>query len=185
MAKLLFIKPSEVTSNTILSGNIDVDKLVPCIDQAQITTIEPLLGTELYVKLVEDMTAYILNQNGDKLVLQDGSYLYTNGVGLTGLYDILFKDFVKPILKFQAVAEYIEIGNYFVDNAGIYKNAPDKKTIADKNEVIDLSSKYRHLAQAHVARFEKWILQNQLPEYKTHQDRVNAIQIKNNFGWHL
>lgn len=164
MAELLFITPQEMTSSTILSGNTDTDKYLFCILQAQITTIEPLLGTELYEKIKTD-------KENDTL---------------TGLYSELYTDFVKPITKNEALAQYIEIASYMVDNGGIYKRAGTNVEVVDKEEVQFLAGKYKSLAQMYVGRFNKWICKNSLPEYKTIQDEVDAIKdINLNVGWKL
>ena len=57
MAELLFISPQEMTNTTILGGNVDFDKYRLNILNVQKTVIEPLLGTELYDKIVADVTA--------------------------------------------------------------------------------------------------------------------------------
>jgi len=87
MAELLFITPEEMTSSTILSGNTDIDKYLFCIADAQISVIEPLLGSLLYDKIKADKEAD----------------------DLAGLYLELYTDFIKPITKCEAVAQYIEI----------------------------------------------------------------------------
>ena len=164
MAELLFITPQEMTSSTILSGNTDTDKYDFCILQAQITTIEPLLGTELYDKIILDKT----------------------NNALAGLYLELYTDFIKPITKNEALAQYIEIASYMVDNAGIYKKAGENIEVVAKDEVQYLAGKYKSLAQMYVIRFNKWICRNAIPEYKTFQNEVNAIRdINLNVGWHL
>jgi len=164
MAELLFVTPQECASNTILSGNIDIDKFVFCIANVQLTTIEPLLGTELYDKIISD--------------IEDES--------LTGLYLELYNDFVRPITKNESVAQFIEIASYLVDNGGIYKHSADGKEVVDKQEVQFLAGKYKSLAQMYVQRFNKWICKNPLVEYKTYQDEVNAMKgINLNIGWKL
>ena len=164
MAELLFITPNEMTSSTILSGNTDTDKYLFCILQAQITTIEPLLGTELYDKI--------------KLDIENNT--------LAGLYSELYTDFIKPITKNEALAQYIEIASYMVDNGGIYKRAGENVEVVAKDEVQYLAGKYKSLAQMYVGRFNKWICKNSIPEYKTSQDEVNAIKnINLNVGWKL
>lgn len=164
MAELLFITPQEMTSSTILSGNTDTDKYLFCILQAQITTIEPLLGTELYEKIKTDI------ENNT----------------LTGLYSELYTDFIKPIAKNEALAQYIEIASYMVDNGGIYKRSGDNVEVVEKEEVQFLAGKYKSLAQMYVGRFNKWICKNPLIEYKTIQDEVNALKdINLNVGWKL
>ena len=153
-----------MTSSTILSGNTDTDKYLFCILNTQLTTIEPLLGSELYDKIISDIEAETL----------------------TGLYLELYADFIKPITKNEALAQYIEIASYMVDNAGIYKRSGENVEVVDKDEVQYLSGKYKSLAQMYVTRFEKWICKNPLIEYKTIQDEVNALKnINLNVGWKL
>ena len=162
--ELLFITPQEMTSSTILSGNTDTDKFLFCIANVQLTTIEPLLGSELYDKIVADKTANTLS----------------------GLYLELYTDFIKPIVKNESIAQYIEIASYTVDNGGVYKHTGDKIEVVDKQEVQFLAGKYKSLAQMYVERFDKWICKNPLTEYKCYQDEVNAIKGMNlNVGWKL
>lgn len=163
MAELLFITPEEMTYSTILSGNTDTDKYLFCIADAQLSVIEPLLGSLLYDKLKSDIEADTL----------------------TGLYLELYNDFVKPITKNESVAQYIEIASYMVDNAGVYKHTGDKIEIVDKQEAQYLAGKYHNLAQMYISRFHKWICKNSITEYQVCQDEVNAQKVKVSFGWKL
>lgn len=163
MAEFLFITPEELIQGTIIGGNVDVDKYITSVANAQIQVIEPLLGTELYDKI--------------KLDAQNDT--------LTGLYETLYNDFVKPITKAEATAEYIEISSYILDNGGLYKHQSDNAEIVDKEETQFLAGKYHALAQMFVQRFEKWICNNDIDEYKTTQDEVNAQNIKLTAGWKL
>jgi hypothetical protein len=84
------------------------------------------------------------------------------------------------------MAEYIEIGQYMVDNGGIYKHTADNAEIVTKDEVLFLSNKYNAFAQGLIIRFNKWICNNSIPEFKTYQDEVNAnLNIKVTAGWKL
>jgi len=162
--ELLFITPQEMTSSTILSGNTDTDKFLFCILNTQLTTIEPLLGSELYEKIKADKEANTL----------------------AGLYLELYNDFIKPITKNESLAQYIEIASYMVDNGGIHKHTGENLEVVDKQEVQFLAGKYKALAQMYVLRFNKWICKNPLVEYKTCQDEVNALKgINLNVGWKL
>lgn len=163
MAELLFITPEEMTSSTILSGNTDTDKYLFCIADAQISVIEPMLGTLLYDKIKTDIEDEILD----------------------GLYLELYNDFIKPITKNEAVAQYIEIASYVVDNGGVVKHTGDKFEIVAKEEVQYLAGKYHNLAQMYIGRFNKWICKNSITEYKQCQDEVNAQKVKTSFGWKL
>ncbi len=168
MAEFLFIAPSTLRESTILDGNIDVDKVTLNIVNVQLTVIEPLLGTELYDKILADAST-----GGDT-----GS--------LTGDYLFLYTEFVRPITKHQSVAEYVTVSGFMITNAGAFKHQPDNAEIMDKDEKALVSQIYSGLADTFIIRFEKWIGLNPLPEYKTSQDEVNASKdIDNTGGWYL
>ena len=154
MAVKLFISPQVIQQTTILGGNVDVDKFQFCIESVQITVIEPLLGTELYDKIVTDYTADTL----------------------AGDYLTLFNEYVQPITKFESTAQYINIAQYSVNNGGIFKHSPEDSEVADRDEVQTLAQVYHDNAQMYVQRFDKWICKNStsIPEYKIAQDEVNA-----------
>jgi hypothetical protein len=98
----------------------------------------------------------------------------------------MYNDYVKPITKNKAIAEYIEIGQYMVDNGGIYKHTGENIEVVSKDEVMFLSNKYNAYAQMLILRFNKWICNNTIPEFKTYQDDVNANRnIKVTAGWKL
>ena len=152
MATKLFISPQQIQQTTIMGGNVDLDSFQFCIDSVMITVIEPLLGTELYDKIVTDFTAD----------------------NLAGLYLTLFTEFVQPITKYESTAQYINIAQYKLDNGGIFKHAPENAEVVDKEEVQSIASVYHNNAQVYVQRFNKWICKNTITEYKTYQDEVNA-----------
>ena len=162
MAEFLFIQPSEMTETTILGGNVDIDKYLLNIANVQLTVIEPLLGSILY--------DFVL----------DGAENST----LTGDYLTLYEEYVKPITKHQALAEYVQVSGFMITNGGAFKHAPENAEIMSKEEKLEVSQIYSGIADTYVLRFEKWICKNPLPEYKTCQDEVNASKtITNTGGW--
>lgn len=164
MAEFLLIDPTTISKTTILGGNVDIDKYRYCIFDTQLIVLEPLLGTLLYNKMLADAEANTL----------------------ADLYLELNERFIKPIVKNEALARYIEVASYSVANGGIFKHAPEKKEIVDKEEVQYLANKYHAISQMYIVRFNKWICKNYIEEYKTHQDEVNADKnLKTTFGWHL
>ncbi len=161
---VLFVSPKEITEATILDGNVDVDKYTYCIEQVQEETVQTILGTELYNKIYEDV----------------------DNDTLSGLYLEMFVKFVKPITKFESVAEFITISPYSVSNYGTIKNNGENTSIVDPKEVSRLSEIYHSKAQTYIGRFEKWISKNPLEEYKETQDEVDASKDVNlNPGWRL
>lgn len=152
MAVLLLVTPQEVAQKSALGGNIDIDKLNFTIEQIQKTVLEPLLGTLLFDKIIADFDASALA----------GDYLF------------LYQNFVKPILISQTAGEYIEVSSYSVDNGGIYRHQAENEEVPSRQDIEFFANKYRGYAQTDIERFYKWICKNPLPEYKTHQDEVNA-----------
>tara|TARA_R110000803_G_scaffold76454_1_gene141050 strand:+ start:3296 stop:3820 length:525 start_codon:yes stop_codon:yes gene_type:complete len=162
MAEFLFITPAEITETTILSGSVDIDHYLLNIANVQLTVIEPLLGTELY--------DFIL----------DGAENST----LTGLYLTLYNNYVKPITKHQALAEYVTVSGFQIKNGGAFKLVPENAEVMTKDEKAELSGIYSGIADTYILRFEKWICKNTLTEYKTYQDEVNASKsVSNTGGW--
>ena len=160
----LLIRPSEITEFTPLGGNIDVSKIKPVIFDVQTTVIEPLLGTPLYKKIITDID----NNN------------------LNGLYLELYDDYLKPILRHQICAEYVEIASYSVDKGGIFKHQPTDSVIVEKNEVQYLAQTQRTKAQMYIDRCEKFLCLKNISEYREYiqlNNRVNDIKLTG--GWFI
>ena len=119
MAEFLFQTPQEITATTIMGGNVDPDKYLFNIANVQLTIIEPLLGTLLYDKIYTEAEADTLS----------GDYL------------TLYNDYVKPIVKNSAVADYLTIASYMVTNGGIFKHTGENIEVVDKQEAQFLAQK--------------------------------------------
>lgn len=160
MAEYIFLTPAEITGTTILGGNVDPDRYLFNLADVQMSVIEPLLGTELYDKIKSEAEAGTLA--GDYLTLYD--------------------EYVKPITKHEALAEYIEISPFLLENGGAFKHTADNREAMTRGEIEILSGKYHSMAQTYIKRFEKWICKNKLTEYKRYQDDVNAQKVQTTLG---
>lgn len=161
MAEFLFTTDSEMKATTLLGFAVDPDRYKFCISEAMDNTIEPMLGTELYD------------------VIAAGAEAGT----LTGDYLVLYNEYVKPVTKYAGLAEYLLIASYTLDNAGLFKRAPENSTAVEKEEADFLSGRYMNKAQNRIDRFEKWIGLNPLDEYKASQDEVDAQNVTARGGW--
>jgi len=161
---VLFVTPEEITTTTIVGGNVDVSKYLPFVAETQKDTIENLLGTELYDKIISDI------ENDT----------------LTGLYLELYTDFLKPITKYQSVASYILISPLTLANGGLFRRTYQGIESVDYREVERVSQIYSSKAQMYIDRFNKWIGLNDLIEYNLNQDEVNPSRNMNlNNGWYF
>lgn len=143
MATTILLKENELTKNTFLGGNIDVDLYVSCIADAQRSKVEEVLGETLYNKICLDF------ENDD----------------LSGLYLTLYEDYIKPFLIRQSAVEYLLIGAYKVNNNGIFKTTVENGQSLDKEEIDYLVQNQRLKAEMYQGRLERWLALNSLPEY--------------------
>lgn len=162
---VLLIKSSEISKNTPLGGNVDVDRYIYCIKDTQRMVIEPLLGTKLYDKVIADF----------------------EGNTLTGIYKTLVEEYVKPILIHSSFADYVVIGAYNVTNAGIYKHLPQDSEAVSKTEVDYLAEKQKQKAQVFIERCERYLCSEDFPEYNTQDNTYDVRAQKMNYtgGWRV
>ena len=91
MATALFIKPIDLKRNSIIDGNVDIDRFIGFLKIAQQIHIRNYLGTDLYNKISADIVA--------------GS--------LSGDYLSLVNDYVQPMLIHFAMVDYLFCCLYF------------------------------------------------------------------------
>ena len=142
MGKII-LKDSDLTSATPLGGNIDVDRYRFCIEDAQESALEEILGTELLAKMVSDFPVFASD------------------------YDVLY-GYIRKYLIHQSAVEYMLIGAYQVANSGIFKTTPVNGQPTDKvdNDFIVKNQKYK--ADMYRGRLEKYLCKHSalFPEYK-------------------
>ena len=155
MATTILLKENELTKNTLLGGNIDIDLYIPCIADAQRTRLEEILGEELYNKICLDF------ENDD----------------LTGDYLSLYDGYIVPFLIAAAAVEYLLIGADKVNNNGIFKAQPDNSIAIDKTEVDYLVNNMRLKSEMYRDRMFRWLAKYHLPEYVSSSTNiVNPIR---------
>ena len=146
MAELLLITIDDIKKLTAVSGNVDVDKILPFIKAAQDIHLQPLLGTALFEKLKTDAAAGLL----------------------AGDYETLVDDFIKPFLVQYALVDFLPFNAYEITNAGIQKPQSDNATAIDKDELNNLINIARNNGQFYGRRMLDFLCSNSstLPEYK-------------------
>ena len=163
---IILLQANDLTKNTIIIGNVDVDRYLPLIKAAQKVFIKPLIGQELYNKICQDF--------------KDNT--------LTGLYLELYDDYIKDMLIYKSAELYLETGGaYLVSNAGILKTKTDESETVSKNEIdymVEANGKLYNQAER---AFIKWIKVNgpNIPEYTLANSCSKPTDIINVGGWSL
>lgn len=161
MATTILLLPNELTSNTVIGGNVDVSRYVPAIKDFQKTRLVELLGKELYLKICADFEAGTL----------------------AGLYLELYEDYIKEMVIHGGAENYLTFGAYNVGNNGITKMKTDNAETVSKEEIDFMVQASRKLCNHYEREFEKWIKLNPLPEYPVEVSRNNTTI--NVGGWKL
>ena len=166
MATALFIKPIEIKRNTIIDGNVDVDKFIQFIKIAQQIHVRNYLGSDLYNKISSDIIADTL----------------------TGDYLSLVNTYIQPMLIHFAMVDYLPFAAYQVKNGGVFKHSSENSETVSKNEVDYLVNKEGEFAEYYTRRFIDYMANNQnlFPEYtsNTNED-INPDKDANFNGWVL
>ncbi|CAB4153512.1 hypothetical protein UFOVP639_6 [uncultured Caudovirales phage] len=164
---IILLQTNDITKNTIIGGNVDIDRLLPAVKACQETMIRKLLGIPLYTKMTND-------------------YLAGNGsAGFTGLYLELYNDYIKPMLIHGSSDIFLRSGAYLVSNNGITKSkTPDADSIS-KEEVDYLAQASRGLYRDYERDYRDWIKVNgpSIPEYS--MTIKTSDRIVNVGGWVL
>ena len=147
---IILLNDNDITKNTLLGGNIDVDKLRQCTLDAQATRLEELLGETLYLKIETDYEAETL----------------------AGDYLILYNDYIKPFLIRQSATEYLKIGAFAIGNNGITMPTPANTTAPSEKMLSTLTNEMRLKADMYAERMKKWLSLNRLDEYYAQNDIV-------------
>ena len=165
MAQALFIGRQDLLKYTFLSGNLDDDKALQFIKIAQDLNIVPLLGTDLYNKINNDIVAGTL----------------------ANPYLALVNDYIKPILVHWSIAHFIPFASYNASNKGILKPTSENAESVSKEEIDSLSAKHRGFAQSYSKKFTDYMAFNygSFPEWltNTNNDQVPTSNTGSFGGW--
>ena len=171
MATALFISRTDLVRNTIIDGSVDTDKLIPFIKISQQMHIQNYLGTELYNKIAELITAGTLTP------------------GANPDYTLLVNDYVQPMLIMFAMVDYLPFSNYAVKQGGTYRHRSENADLPSKEEIDFLVQKYRDYADFYTRRFIDYMNYNastKFPEYYSNSnDDIDPSQDAVFNGWVL
>lgn len=168
MAQTLLVTREDILKLTPINGNVDTDKITPFIKSAQDIHIQDILGTELYTRLLNDVSAGTL----------------------AGNYETLLIVYVQPVLCHLAAADFYMFHGYEIANGGIYRHQSENSTTPSKNEIDmlvhrqrDIGDHYRRRLLDHLS-FEA---ATRYPEYYTNnnEDMFPNTRTRYTSGWVL
>lgn len=166
MSKALFITTTDLKKRSIISGNLDPDKIVQFIEVAQDTHIQNYLGGKLYKKMQTLITGNTIGQaaNAD--------------------YKTLLDEYIKPMLIWFAQADYIPFAAFQISNGGVYKHRSENSDTASMEEVNMLARRAMETAEFYTRRFMDYMdhFSYLYPEYLESSNEDMMPDKDTNFG---
>ena len=147
--KALFISILDLKKKSILSGNVDPDKIIQFVEVAQDTHIQNYLGGKLYHK----MQTLIL----DNTISDAGN----------ADYKTLLDEYIKPMLIWFTQSDYMPFAAYQVSNGGVFKHRSENSDSITTEELNILVRRATETAEFYTRRFMDYMDHNShlYPEY--------------------
>jgi hypothetical protein len=147
MSYVLFISENKLKDSTAITGNVDVEFLLPYLKVAQKKHIERVLGTDLFEKLQSDISS----------------------TSLTGNYQTLVEDYIQDTLVHWSFFECIPFLRYKIMNNNIVQKNAENSTPLSRDEALDLREEVRNTAEFYTERLIDYLRHNNnlFPEYST------------------
>lgn len=147
--KALFITLQDLKRKSIISGNVDGDKLIQFVEVAQDTHIQNYLGGKLYDKLQD-------------LIISEEIDLVGNAK-----YKTLLDTYIKPMLVWHTQAAYLPFAAFQISNGGVFKHRSENSDVASSEDIKDMTNRVNQTADFYTRRFQDFMGYNSqdYPEY--------------------
>lgn len=147
--KALFVSIADIKKKSIISGNVDPDKIVQFVEVAQDTHIQNYLGGKLYKKLQQLIVDGELDDAGNSD------------------YKTLVDTYIKPMLIWYTQADYMPFAAFSIGNGGIYKHRSENSDNVSMDELNMLAGRALETAEFYTRRFMDYMDHNSTlyPEY--------------------
>ena len=151
MAKSIFVRPTDIVRNTLISGDIDGDKIVPHIEAAQDIDVFNLLGQNLYEK-IDDLV-----HSREIYDVQNADYLN------------LLRNFIVPMVEQYSAARFLKYARYTVSEKGVFVHSSSDGSPASDADVQEIIGDIVERGERYATNMYNHLCQNSAlyPEYTT------------------
>lgn len=168
MTSTLLTNLDDILHFTSVSGSIDEYKINPSILNAQILYIEPILGSDLYEKIID--------------------LVETGAISGETNYKLLLDDYIIPSLVFHCLELYHSFNSFIISDGGTFQFQPTNANPAPLNEIERITNKYRTIGAKYDDKLVKYLCKNStlFPEYYNNTGLVDKTETTNRAtGWYL
>lgn|SRR5574343_1448253 len=163
MAKTILISETTLKEKSIINDNVDYEMLMPMIEVVQDLYLQKILGTDLFVKLCNDVDAYV-----------------TSSTPIPVNYKKLLDDYIADYLTWMLSAKSGVVLKFRFMNKGVMEKSSDNSQPISTDDLTSLSKEYENFAQQYGQNLIKYIENNLslYPEYSTntgHEDTPTGM----------
>lgn len=156
----LLISADMIKSRTGIHTNIDEKLLYPTIKLCQDMYVHPLLGSDLYNKIINDVP------------------------NVTGDYQDLLDNYIIDVMVWYVLSESVTDVSYQMWNKGVVRKSGDNTENPSPDELQMLSDKYKRRAEWYGERLRNYLVANStttfLPEYYNGNSDIDDINPQGN-----
>ncbi len=165
MAYQFFIDPADLKRESVLDGNVDVDKVRQWMKTAHDTHVRNLLGEDLFDRIQAGITAADLTTGADSET------------------DLL-NNFIKQLTIHWCLVVVFEFLPYTASSKGVFRHTSENSETTNKVENDSLVEKHRNIAQHYSRRFVKYMKFNSssFAEYTSNVDEETKPSTSTDFG---
>lgn len=144
------ISISDLKGSSLINDNVDESFINEAIENVQTLHLAPILGEELYQKLLSGVTSL--------------------GFTLSDDYYNLITEYIHPFMKARIEAEILIPVSYKIRNMGLVQNTDEHSSVPGLKDLRAVEQKYIDIASAYSVRLTKYLYNNRtlFPEYKCH-----------------
>lgn len=156
----LLITQDYLINNSIMDANIDYDKIKTFIEDIQDDYIEPLIGTDLYDEIIEQIEASPVEP-------------FTK---LSAANKYILDKYICKIITRYVLKELSLVSKFRVTNSGVQVRSSDDSQSADTTDVFKMSDYWKNKAESKKKRLLDYLNANRAtyPKYGT-KDALNSL----------
>lgn len=147
MAKVLLVSEATLKKNSIINNNVDGMYILPAIEYAQDSGLQPLIGTKLYNKLMD--------------LVADGS------ISGATVYKFLLDEYITPYLVNKVTADIQIPLSFKLRNQGVVQQTGENTYVPSMKDTQYVIQHYQNQADFYGNRMSDYLRANRLtyPEY--------------------
>lgn len=156
---VLIMSVDMLKQRTGIHSNTDSKIIYPEIKAAEDLYIEPILGTALYDKIINDINV--------------------SGTPIGADYVTLVDRYILDTLQNYTLSSLCLVASFQIWNKGLLRKSGEDMDVPTMSDLVDISNFYKNRAEIYASRLMKYLQQTAtttvLPEYLQPGNRIDTI----------